>query len=193
MKNCFKKKKYDKGFSLIEVIICIGIISVGIVSIINLFNSVLKNEINNKNKLIALYLAEENIEIIRQLRDNDVLEGKSWLSFLTGSETKRIISLICNSDPCDFKDGWEIKNSGVGSSAFRKIFYDTEEKYYGQIDYAIGNIPSNWQETKFKRWMTVDKGSGIEGNNNDAVALTIHVSYADETLVEISTYLYNWQ
>ena len=193
MKNRFKKEKYNKGFSLIEVIVSIGIISIGIIPILNLFNSALRNEMDNKNKLIALYLAEENIEIMRQLRDNNILEKKDWLGGFIGAENKRIISLICSSDPCELKDGWEIKNSGVGSGAFRKIFYDTEEKYYGQIDPAVGDIPTDWQETEFKRWMKMDEGSGIEGNNNDAVAFTVYVSYADEVLAEMSTYLYNWQ
>lgn len=197
MKSHFKKKKYNKGFSLIEVIVSIGIISIGIIPILNLFNSALRNEMDNKNRLIALYLAEENIEIIRQLRDNDALEGYDWLDFCSGAETHRTLSLKCSAGvTCELLDsGWEVRNTGVGSGNFRIIYYDTEEKYYGQMDPAVAGLPLGWQKTGFKRWMKMEDKSKIEvtDDENNTMKMTVYVSYADEVLAEISTYLYNWQ
>lgn len=70
-------KKYISGFSLIEVIIGLGIITVVLTSIILSLQFFIKASLLNTEKVQASFLLEEGIEIPRFLRDD------SW-SNITG-------------------------------------------------------------------------------------------------------------
>jgi prepilin-type N-terminal cleavage/methylation domain-containing protein len=69
----------NKGFSLIEVLLSVFIITVAVLGLYNgvsySFNSIEKA----KNKLIATYLAEEGIELVKNIRDiNFSTENTEW-------------------------------------------------------------------------------------------------------------------
>jgi prepilin-type N-terminal cleavage/methylation domain-containing protein len=61
-------KHSQKGFSLLEVIIAMFIILIGLVGILSLANMSLKNASVSKMRLIASGLAQEGIEIVRDIR-----------------------------------------------------------------------------------------------------------------------------
>lgn len=84
--NIINTKKRDKkaGFTLIESIVAIGIFTVGISVAINLINSVLINAgTRTRDKIIAGYLAQEGIEVMRNIRDNNWASGADWLNGIT--------------------------------------------------------------------------------------------------------------
>lgn len=65
----------NKGFSLIEIVVAIGIIiSVFIGSIILISFSISNTKVN-KSRIIAIGLAQEGLEIVRNIRDNNWLAG----------------------------------------------------------------------------------------------------------------------
>ncbi|HAR99643.1 MAG: hypothetical protein US57_C0010G0010 [Candidatus Moranbacteria bacterium GW2011_GWC2_37_73] len=67
------EKKYNKikrGFSLVEVLISLLVLSIGISSVLFLMTANTKNSINAKNQIIASELAQEGIELVRNLKDN---------------------------------------------------------------------------------------------------------------------------
>jgi len=66
-----KKTNNKKGFTLIEVIIAISIIVVGIISCIALISSSISGVTAGKSKIIAAGLAQEGVEIVRNIRDNN--------------------------------------------------------------------------------------------------------------------------
>lgn len=90
MNLVFKKylniKMKKKGFTLLEVIIAIFIITVGVVGTISLIVQTLSGTAIASQRLIAAYLAQEGIEIIRNIRDTNWLEGgdNPWNEGLTG-------------------------------------------------------------------------------------------------------------
>lgn len=59
-----------QGFSLVEVLFSLMVLSVGVASIAVLMTSNIKNSINAKNKIVASELAQEGIELMRNLKDN---------------------------------------------------------------------------------------------------------------------------
>lgn len=68
------EKKYNKikrGFSLVEVLISLLVLSFGISGVLFLMTANTKNSINAKNQIIASELAQEGIELIRNLKDNE--------------------------------------------------------------------------------------------------------------------------
>jgi len=70
-------KKGSSSFTLIEIIIAIVVLSIGVFSVIALSGKSYGAISLQKNKLIALNLAREEMEIIRSIRDENWLTTKS--------------------------------------------------------------------------------------------------------------------
>lgn len=62
------------GFTLLEVIVAIFILSVGIIGSYILIAQTISSTSYASNKLVASYLAQEGIEIVRNIRDTNWLE-----------------------------------------------------------------------------------------------------------------------
>jgi len=65
------------GFTVVEVLVAIFVIIVGITEIISLLQQTISTTSLSASKLIANYLGQEGIEIVRNIRDNNWLEGRS--------------------------------------------------------------------------------------------------------------------
>ncbi len=75
----FKAIKYNrKGFSLIEVITILFVISLGLVGVLTLIVQNIQGQQFNKQNIIAHQLAQEGIELIRKVRDSNWLTGANW-------------------------------------------------------------------------------------------------------------------
>jgi len=66
-----KKAIIRKGFSLIEVLFAIVVLSIGIVSVLIIMGTNIKTSILAKNQIIAAQLVQEGIELVRNLNDNE--------------------------------------------------------------------------------------------------------------------------
>ena len=176
----------NKGFSLLEIIFSIAIITVSIVSILTLFNYNLKAEINNKNKLIAIYLAQESIEIIRQNRDNIWFGGDS--DFLDNSEFSDGEYIVFPEDTDIINQGWKIKIPN--ETAYKKVYINNG--YYVQRN---NNAPGGWEETGFERYIEIDNsldGSVASGCDIDScVRIISHVLFNGTEIVTVTAYLYD--
>jgi len=78
----------NKGFSLIEVITAIFILTVGVGGAFSLIYQTLAAVYTVRSELTASFLAQEGVEIIKNLRDNAWLESRaatstSWLANLS--------------------------------------------------------------------------------------------------------------
>lgn len=183
----------SSGFSLLEVIFSIAIITTGIVSILTLFNYNLKAEINNKNKLIAIYLAQESIEAVRQIRDNIWFGGDSvFLDNSEFSDNDVIIGLVDNGGSKDnIREGWEI----IGSDADRKKVYFSNDSYVQHRGAGLGWVGWGWEETGFERYLEIDNSSdGSVANGCDidsCVRIISHVSFNGTEIVAIAAYLHD--
>jgi Tfp pilus assembly protein PilV len=70
-----KRKQKKQGFSLIESLLAIGVLIVGILSAFILVVRSLSNIPLIQSRLIAANLAQEGIELVRQKRDTNNLNG----------------------------------------------------------------------------------------------------------------------
>lgn len=66
------------GFTIIEAITAIFLITVGIVGISGLITQLITSSTISSQKLIASYLGQEGIEIVRNIRDTNLLEIENW-------------------------------------------------------------------------------------------------------------------
>ena len=68
------KIKNGAGFTLIEVIVAIFIITVGVGGTVTLINQTISFTQITSSKLVATYLVQEGIEIVKNIRDSNFLE-----------------------------------------------------------------------------------------------------------------------
>ncbi len=159
----------NKGFTILEVMLSIFILTAAVVGSFSLIQQTLHASSLNQSKLIAYYLGQEGIEIVRNIRDNNWLEQY-------------------RSDPAlSWDDGLDEGEYIVafGDQALR-VFEDTflhlnDDGFY---DYA-GTSP-----TTFKRKITINK------IDSSALSATVEVSWEQGkkiyTADPIIDYLYNW-
>lgn len=188
----FSEKQNKNGFGIVEVIVSVGIIAIGIIPIVMLFNQNLKNEIGNKNILIATYLANESIEIIRQERDDNWSASNGWMENISTDGSKIIVGLNDNDGNRDnIREGWEI----IGSNNDRKKIYLANNSYVQHRGSGGGNWNTwGWKKTGFERYLTVNPGTAgclVVTNPGDCVEIVSHVSFGGTEIVKITAYLYN--
>jgi len=72
-----------KGFTLIEVVVSVTILMIGAVGVYVIFNRVISVPSRVSSKFTGAYLAQEGVEIIRNIRDTNWIEGEDWNNGLT--------------------------------------------------------------------------------------------------------------
>ena len=77
-----KHSTYNKGFSIIEVLVAISVITIGITGAMNLINFTISSVAMSKSQTIAVSLTQEGMEIVRSIRDSNWLEKVAWDSGL---------------------------------------------------------------------------------------------------------------
>ncbi|XOB41129.1 MAG: type IV pilus modification PilV family protein [Candidatus Nealsonbacteria bacterium] len=75
-RNQKENKFFKKGFTLLEVIVAVFILTVGVGGSFALIQQTLFAAAMAQSRIIAAYLAQEGIEIIRNIRDNNWLEQR---------------------------------------------------------------------------------------------------------------------
>ena len=193
MKNLLFTSK-NSGFSLLEVIFSIGIITVGVISILTLFSYNLKTEINNKNKQIAIYLAQESIEVVRQQRDNIWFGGDS--DFLDNSEfsTRDVVVGLVDSynNRDDIREGWEIVAINADR---RKVYLSSNDSYVQHKDSGANWSSWGWEKTGFERYLTIENNSGGASVNgcdiDNCVRIVSHVLFNGTEIATVTAYLYD--
>lgn len=81
-------KMTKRGFTLLEVTVAIFVVTVGLVGIFTAIQNLSISASSSSNRLIAIYLAQEGIEIVKNIRDTNWLEQRfvtpaSWNEGLT--------------------------------------------------------------------------------------------------------------
>jgi len=89
MNTKFIKNNY--GISILEVVAAIMIIALGLVGVLSLVIQNVEAQYINKNVLVASGLAQEGLELVRNVRDlNWLTTGNSWKQDIVGDDTYTI-------------------------------------------------------------------------------------------------------
>ncbi len=85
--NIFSNNKGSSsaGFTLVETLVAVAIFATSVTGLISITARGINDNIYVKNKLIAAHLAEEGVELVRNMRDTSVLseDPVSWTMFLS--------------------------------------------------------------------------------------------------------------
>ncbi len=170
-------EKRQKAFTLIEVLVAITILIVGIISGFVLVTRALYNVAVIKDRLTASFLAQEGIELTRQIRDSNFLrilneESVEWKSGLAGGSytieskagSEQSVSLVFYDEPIDIPN----------------FFYDDALKTY---NYSTG------EPTTFNREIKITTIS------DDEIRVESIMRWKTRTIdfdLIVEDHLYNW-
>jgi type II secretory pathway pseudopilin PulG len=171
LKNIFKnlKKKINKnpkGFTLIEALVSIGLILVAVIGPLTLTMNAINTIIQNKNRVIASYLAEEIVENFRNYRDDFALTCSNiYIETDTDPDTSvvTISSAHCGYDT----NGMIVPTNFIGSSDISATPNtnprDISWKMFLESVFGTNDVlPNNGMEKEF----LIDKNSFKNGINN---------------------------
>lgn len=90
----------QRGQTLIEVITALAVIAVGLVGVLSLATSNVRNQGIGLSRLFANNLAREGVEIVRNMRDTNWLSEQPWYEGLAGSSSCAVLNAF--DEPLDF-------------------------------------------------------------------------------------------
>jgi len=174
-----------KSFTLIEVILAISILTIAVGGSFALIQQTLVSSSLNQSELVASYLTQEGIEIVRNIRDNNWLEQRavpdtSWDDDLT----------VCQNPNCcegDYKT--DIPPSSAVLASFSASACDFNNLHYLNIDENGFYSYSGTTQTQFKRKINVTKV------NADTLEVSVDVQWQERGRthnIKAQDYLYNW-
>ncbi len=195
--------KYNRGFTLVETLVALSIFAVSITAMIVVVGRGVGATTYSKNKLAASFLSQEGIELVRYIRDTEVLTYPTleagWDNFNTlfvdGARyivDPRITAVGATSfanfiTPC---------SAGMGVRLCDPMFFDPAPSLTGSI-YTYDNSSGTLTDSGFARVITVeriqlpyDKTGGYAGNK---VTSTVSwVQNGNPFSVSSSEILYDW-
>lgn len=172
MKGIFLKKE---GQMLIELMVALGVLTIGFLGMVSLLSKAVALNRTISENYQATYLATEGVEIMKNLLDANLLQGKSWNS---GFGTNKIYEIEFDSSWASGKEPKEILNN---NSDLRKIKMDSD----GFFNYTDGAT------TPFTRRIEVELIGSYEVRVNSIVSWISRGGGNFETNIE--DHFYNWR
>lgn len=132
--------KKRRGFSFGETLLAVFVLSIGLLTVVKLFQLSINQSIFLRDATIASALAQEGIELVRNVRDNDFVEGGTGFADFSSNRHCYVAvddaDLNCFSSQSGtsrytlvYQGGQYVSTSGTGK--FRRYIY---------IDYSSSNL-----------------------------------------------------
>lgn len=167
-----KNKKSKTGFTLIEVIVAIAILLIAIMGPITVASRSIALAKESKNKIIAFYLAQEGIEYIRKIRDDNAFAGVG--NWLNGLDPCTGLGSICGIDVFDD----DVKPCAAYNNC--KIKYEDTTSQYGHV---------NGNDTIFTRQISIE--DNFSGFKQEA-KIEVTVFWGSKSLILVE-HIFNWK
>jgi prepilin-type N-terminal cleavage/methylation domain-containing protein len=159
----------QKGFSLIEMLIAVVVVTTGVLGTFSMISEFSGQSQTIRDNFIAAYLAQEGIEISKNIRDNNIIQGNDWNDGLTN----------CNS-------GCEANYNDLSLSLWdgdgRVLYIEDTSGHYKYIETPSANDI----RTYYKRRITITPTA------SDELEIRVDVYWEDKTMM-VKTKIYNWR
>lgn len=167
--------KAPRAFTLIETLVAISVLLVSLAGPLSIAAQALNSAYYARDQVTAYYLAQEAIEYVRAVRDQNYLAGNPWLTGLDGNGGPS-----CFTDECviDFPN---FEHAQCGSDCPKLLLSPTE----GLFNHDSGNA------SIFTRQMTLEYAP----NTSDEVIIRVTVSWISRGLnrsFELKENIFDW-
>ncbi|MEK7519784.1 MAG: type II secretion system protein [Patescibacteria group bacterium] len=170
------KLKVCGGFTLLESMIAIAVFSVGVSTAIMVITSAINTGTRTKNKIVAANLAQEGVEVIRNVRDRNWMAGNAWTD------------AIANVSGCI---AWDTDNSGGALTPFAAApCAPAPNMAFDGSHYVMDTAAS-----MFTRTVTtvLENPGSIDPNNPERLNVTALATCGAGCSITVSEYLYDWK
>jgi Tfp pilus assembly protein PilV len=156
MTTHFQKTKINssvrvRGFTLIEALVAISIMLLSIGGPMAIAQSGIQNTVYARDQIVAFYIAQEGVELVRSIRDDNALEGASWLTGISTISSCTDIS----GDGCGIDvDNMNFIDCAGNGGAACNIYYREEGLSTGSVRGIYGHNSSG-QPTIYSRSIKV--------------------------------------
>ncbi len=125
---CCKKHSVARGDTILEVVIATAILSTVMIATFSILQRAIDTNLNVKNRVIALNIAREGIEAVRNIRDTN------WLKY-SGDRRKKWLCLdqVSDKNACDGNPAATkfINGNDENAPAYYTVdFDDTDNRFY---------------------------------------------------------------
>lgn len=182
-----KKQRLCAGFTLVETIIAIFILTIGILTIYGVFFDMSRQAKNQSNSLIASYLAQEGIEIVKNMRDTN------WITNYAGYWLEGIDNGSCLGG-CNFEADFK---TGTPYQIIELRPYGTDGNFLNIDDSNVYSYNPDYPETIFKRKITITGPLKVYSSDDyfsslKVSALVMWNYKGDDYSVQMEEFIYNW-
>lgn len=150
-----KKNKFNKGFTLLETVVALGVLAIGITGLFVMLQDIETNFSYAKGYITAAYLNQEAIEFFRNIKDSNVYKPSpteetydsgildGYWELDVNATTEEQLSPVSGIENC-FSNSFNVKNCYDSSlkefkkrSSFPYYFYGAETDQHGFMKRAI--------------------------------------------------------
>jgi prepilin-type N-terminal cleavage/methylation domain-containing protein len=185
----YKNNKIENGFTIVELVMAIFILGFAVVGVYNAFSVAVVLTTGTYDRFTAAYLAEEGIEVVRNIRDTNWLNNKIWMEGLHGDGVT------------DCTQGCEAAYTTMGTNASLLIPWVATSEPPGRYLYIKNDgfysyETTNATPTKFRRKITITQKPLSVINVSVKVfwlekSNILNTSIQDRS-IEVEEDLYNW-
>lgn len=182
--------KKAQGFTLIETLVAVTIITVAVSGAVFAANSSLAAAMISRDRLTASYLAQEGVEYVRAMRDDAFLHASgatastdAWTDFVSGSSDWSITG--CETTMCTLDPTQSMK---TGSGFALNGYANNAPLYFANGGYTQNS--SNGVKTPFTRTIQASALSNTEEKIVSTVTWNFH---GNQITTQTIDHLTPWQ
>ena len=169
----------SKGFTIIELVISVFILSIAVVGIFSAFSVMNVLTSDTTDRLTATYLAQEGLEIVRNIRDTNWLSMDDWgcVSSIIDDDTPCPVLWsdgLTESPDCSNGCKADYKTSMSPFASVDKLYLNDE----GFYDHDISGAP-----TKFKREIIIKLLEDANGGLDHIMKVVVRVSWDKKSTI----------
>lgn len=161
-------KRETGGFSLIETIIALFVLTIGVVGAFIVVSKAIHVSPSVRQELIAANLAQEAIEAVRNIRDNTLLEiadkikqtgvppaSPRWNDDIPKTGPPGFSSQLRLLDKDNITGGWEVRNAPSGK--WRQVYRNLVNGFYANLCFSAGCNTDGWEDSGFRRLLRLEQ------------------------------------
>lgn len=174
-----KNATTNRGFTLVETIVALGILLIAVAGPISLIGDAVHKMYYARDEVIAVNLAQESIEMVRQVRDTNMLNGSAWLTSLgLGSASTFIV------------DAYMFAINGA-PSAFIIPCAGCDQNVYIDPTTALYRQGTVFTRTQFSRFVTISS-VGLPVTEAKVTSTVTWKTGGTNGTVSVSEYIRSW-